>query len=264
MKVIIQTMLISIVGTGVGGLISYLATIKLQEKKEKRKIDLENLKNNLIPLYQYLESSIFKFKNFNFEKKDFEYLFEELKQNLNVSKKIYFSSKINSKLEKYYEDLNHFNKIFNKETRKISNQYLIYINKLLKDYNSKKTPAIINGKEFEINLKKLILKKSTLVPYDLEILLNQIVQIDIYDNKTEERDGFYEVKKNTINVYSSFQTSLNHADDIATFIFEKASLNRLEEIIQKNESIINLKNTFNSLVILKNEVESEIEKIIKL
>lgn len=173
----------------IGGLISFLATTKIEEKKYKRQQQRENLDNILIPFCTSVENTIK-----NFEKVEEKQIY--LKNNLDewkflleyliASKRVFLTKELKKLLSEYEELLKRFERNLEKEYEDFLKKYEIYIKNKLMEYHSCLSVYISLNKKSEFMIKTLILYKQ----FNLT-LIDYIDKVEfIYNDDPEKYKGF--------------------------------------------------------------------------
>lgn len=108
----------SIIGTLVGGLLTFLTTITLEKEREKRVAHKDKLENILIPYCTSVEAAEKAAQQI--DKKNFDRNFDEFTENLHrpldyleAGKRLYLSKDECKQLEHYMATYNEFGKVWN-------------------------------------------------------------------------------------------------------------------------------------------------------
>lgn len=264
----IKNIISILIGSGIG----YVTTTKAERRKEKRRQNLEKLNSILIPLSEYIENSINIFENIDFTDKNFSYIKSETKKFLKVQNKIYYPNIVIEYLNNFLKGLDNFKIMLEKEEKNFQKEYEKYINDILKNYDEKLELKIILSDCFLKELNKTMLNKNTINRKDLKKLSLEIDSINRYSISNPKEFDYELIEEKEILKKEGKINSLNNYTDEEDFFLDNCYLffiddnldvEKLANLLSKNNSKIKFNELFNLLNNLKKEIDSKIKKILK-
>lgn len=265
----------SLIGTCVGGAISYLVIYQSEKNKRKKEFELKAACKVLIPLGNDLEKLILLVTNKKDSQITLDKFFKELNQlsiYLDIKKNFFLKEYLKAKISKYLIMVNLLNENLTTEYKKSSFEYKNFILEILKEfYDSKEQTFITFNHSFENKLKECILKKK---PFKISELIEKIIFLN-YEESLEKRDLKEIIINNSkradytaveYNLESKENLFLKNSDSFNLLKFFKEKIEpyekkEIEKIINQTKSSEDLKKILIYLKNLKKDVVENIDKV---
>lgn len=257
----------SLIGTCVGGAISYLVIYQSEKNKRKKEFELKAACKVLIPLGDDLENLIFLITNEEFLRINLEIFFKELNKlsiYLNIKKSFFLNQDLKVKISKYLIMVNLLNENLTAEYNKSFSSYKSFILKKLLEFDSEENVNIEFNSNIEKKLKKIILIKK---PHLLNELIDNIDFIE-FEKKIHTK---IDIDEDIRALYVTIKIEQEDLENIPTksynlleFFYKKIipyEKKEIEKIVSQTKSSEDLKKILIYLKNLKKDVVENIDKV---
>ncbi len=258
--------ILNIVAVIIGGIISFVATTRIEEKKYKRQQQKENLNNILIPFCTSVEDTVEKFEKNEERQIYLKNSLEEWKlplEYLIASKRVFLTKQLKKLLAEYEDLLKKFEDNLEKEYKDFLTKYKEYIVNKVIDYNSSSMNVFIglDGKT-EFMIKTLVLYKNYKFSFK-----DNIDEIEfVYNDDPENyRNFIFNLSNSNREFYGAVSCGVSDINDAEDDIEKETYylLDYLYGIKDEKEVVMEIIKNYSSDKLL-NEIKEVLAKIMKI